>query len=74
MIKSYPIIDLHVHLRNDIPKHTRIARESGIDVVVYMANCNPPLDNLERIKKSLKEKLFLNPKKIIESNGYKLKI
>jgi len=58
MIKSYPIIDLHVHLRNDIPKHTRIARESGIDVVVYMANCNPPLDNLERIKKSLREKRY----------------
>lgn len=58
MFKNYPIIDLHTHLRNDIPKHTKIARESGIDVVVYMANCNPPLDNLEEIKKSLKEKRY----------------
>lgn len=51
---DYPIIDIHTHLRNDILKHTKIAKESGIDVVVYMANCNPPLDNLERIKQSLK--------------------
>ena len=51
---NFPIIDIHTHLRNDIPKHTKIAKESGISVVVYMANCNPPLDNLERIKQSLK--------------------
>lgn len=50
---NFPIIDIHTHLRNDIPKHTKIAKESGIDVVVYMANCNPPLDNLDRIKQSL---------------------
>lgn len=50
---NFPIIDIHTHLRNDIPKHTKIAKESGISVVVYMANCNPPLDNLERIKQSL---------------------
>jgi len=24
----FPIIDLHTHLRNDIPLHTKIARES----------------------------------------------
>ncbi len=58
MFKECPMIDLHTHLRNDIPGHTKIAKESGIDVVVYMANCNPPLDNLERIKKSLKEKRY----------------
>jgi len=58
MFKEYPIIDFHTHLRNDIPKHTRIAKESGIDIVVYMANCNPPLDNLKRIKKSLREKRY----------------
>jgi len=58
MFKRYPVIDLHTHLRNDIPGHTKIAKESRIDVVVYMANCNPPLDNLERIKKSLKEKRY----------------
>jgi dihydroorotase len=56
MFRGYSIIDLHTHLRNDIPGHTKIAKESGIDVVAYMANCNPPLDNLERIKKSLREK------------------
>jgi len=54
MYFNYPIIDIHTHLRNDIPKHTKIAKESGIDVVVYMANCHPPLDNLEAVKQSLK--------------------
>ena len=44
---------MHTHLRNDISKHTKIAKESGIDMVVYMANSNPPLDNLERIQQSL---------------------
>lgn len=58
MFKGYPIIDFHAHLRNDIPGHTKIAKESGIDVVVYMANCNPPLDDLKRLKKSLKEKRY----------------
>ena len=55
---EFPIIDLHTHLRNDISGHTKIAKESGVDVVVYMANCQPPLDNLEKIKKSLKEKRY----------------
>lgn len=55
---DYPIIDLHTHLRNDIPRHTKIAKESGIDVVVYMANCEPPLDNLERIMQSLREERY----------------
>ncbi len=47
---------MHVHLRNDIAKHTRLAKACGIDVVVYMANCDPPLDSVERIERSLKEK------------------
>jgi len=58
MFKGYPIIDLHTHLRSEIPFHTKIAKESGIDLVVYMANCQPPLDNLDQIRKSLKEKRF----------------
>lgn len=58
MYKGYPTIDLHAHLRNNIPGHTKIAKESGIDVVVYMANCEPPLDTLEKIKKSLKQKRY----------------
>lgn len=59
MIKlGFPIIDLHTHLRSNIPLHTKIAKESGIDVVVYMANCLPPLDNLITIKKSLKVKRY----------------
>lgn len=53
---NYPVIDLHTHLRNEIARHTKIAREAGIDVVVYMANSHPPLDNLTRIKQSLKRK------------------
>ena len=55
---GFPIIDIHTHLRNNIPLHTKIAKESGIDIVVYMANCFPPLDNLKAIKKSLKEKRY----------------
>lgn len=55
---NYPIIDLHTHLRNDIAKHTELAKKSGIDVVVYMANREPALDNLERIKQSLEEKRY----------------
>ncbi len=58
MFKGYPIIDLHTHLRNDISGHTKVAQKSGIDVVVYMANTRPPLDNLEKIKKSLQEKRY----------------
>ncbi len=56
MYFNYPIIDIHTHLRNDIPKHTKIAKESEIEIVIYMANCNSPLDNLERIKQSLEIK------------------
>lgn len=52
MYIDYPVIDLHTHLRNDIGRHTRIARESGISVVVYMANSDPALDSLERIQQS----------------------
>lgn len=58
MSPNYPIIDIHTHLRNDIPRHTKIARENGISAVVYMANCDPPLDNLKEIKKSLKSKRY----------------
>jgi len=53
---DYPIIDLHTHLRNDISKHTEAAKQSGIDLVVYMANSDPPLDSLGRIKDSLKRR------------------
>ncbi len=52
---KHPVIDMHTHLRNDIPHHTKIAKESGIDVVVYMANTHPPLDNLKAIQQSLKQ-------------------
>lgn len=52
---SRPVIDLHAHLRNDIAEHTKIAKECGIDAVVYMANCQPLLDNLESIQRSLEQ-------------------
>ena len=52
---DHPVIDFHAHLRNDITKHTKFAKENGINTVVYMANCDPPLDSLIRIKKSLEE-------------------
>ena len=53
---DYPIIDLHTHLRGDIFCHTQIAKESGIDAVVYMANGVPVLDSYERIKESLQQR------------------
>lgn len=62
----YPIIDIHTHLRDNIPLGIRIknpnnegniigkvAKQGKVDVLLYMANTNPPLDNLEIIKKSL---------------------
>lgn len=56
---GYPVIDMHTHLRDEISHHTRIAKESGIDVVVYMANVsNEPslsLDSLEAVQESLKQ-------------------
>lgn len=55
---NFPIIDLHTHLRKNILRHTIIAKESGITIVVYMANCEPPLDNVEIIKHSLNEKRY----------------
>jgi dihydroorotase len=80
---DFPIIDMHTHLRNDITKHTKLAKESGIDVVVYMANCSPPLDSPYRIKRSLKIKRYckaipvgtitknLGGKKLVEVNKIK---
>ncbi len=55
-ILGYPVIDLHTHLRNDIDKHTKIAKECGIDAVVYMVYSVLPLDSVMAIKKSLKQK------------------
>ncbi|MDP2909020.1 MAG: hypothetical protein Q8N77_04420 [Nanoarchaeota archaeon] len=56
MKKPFPIIDMHSHLRNDILYHTTIAKQSGIDVVVYMANTKPAMDTKEKIFKSWEEK------------------
>ena len=50
-----PVIDMHTHLRSEIKKHTILAKFCGIDAVVYMANCQPPLDSPQRIKDSLAE-------------------
>ena len=58
MTLNYPIVDIHTHLRNDIGGHTKIAKDNGIDLVVYMANTNPPLDNLKTIKQSLRQKRY----------------
>lgn len=55
-----PVIDMHTHLRNKIPFHTKIAFESGIETVLYMPNTDPALDNLERIEESLKAKRYCN--------------
>ena len=50
---NYPVIDLHTHFRNDIAYHARVAEKNGINVAVYMANTNPPLDNIIAIKSLL---------------------
>lgn len=55
MKKPYPIIDMHSHLRNNIFNHTSVAKQSGIDIVVYMANTKPVMDTKEKIIKSLKK-------------------
>ena len=54
---EYEIIDLHTHLRDNIPFHTKLAKDAGIGMVLYMANTNPCLDNVAAIKKSLKRKI-----------------
>lgn len=56
---GYEVVDLHTHLRDNIPSHTWRALDAGIGMVLYMANTNPPLDNLAGIKKSLKQKRFI---------------
>ena len=57
-IGDYPVIDMHAHLRRQIAKHTKVAKECRIDVVVYMANSKPPLDSREQILASLRRKRY----------------
>lgn len=59
-IINYPIIDLHVHLRNDVASHTKRAKEAGLTTLVCMPNTQPCLDNLETINKYLSVKKYLN--------------
>jgi len=56
---GYEVIDLHTHLRDKIPFHTKLAKKAGIGIVLYMANTNPPLDNVVAIKSSLKKKRYV---------------
>src|SRR3990167_7006878 len=51
---GYQVIDLHTHLRDNIPFHTKLAKEAGIGMVLYMANTNPCLDNVNVIKSVIK--------------------
>ena len=48
--RESPVIDMHAHLRDRVPYHTGIAKESGIDLVVAMPNTDPCLDTPERVK------------------------
>ena len=48
---NFPIIDIHVHLRNEPSYHLKILEEVGISEVVAMANIKPPLDGVEKIKR-----------------------
>lgn len=50
------VVDMHSHLRNNILYHTTIAKELGIDVVVYMANTKPVMDTREKVFKSWDQK------------------
>ena len=56
---NYPIIDLHTHLRDKVGFHTKLAEEAGVDTVVAMANTKPCLDNIDEIKKYLKQKHYV---------------
>lgn len=56
---GYQVIDLHTHLRDNIPFHTQLAKEAGIGMVLYMANTKPCLDNVAAIKASLKKKRYV---------------
>ncbi|MBM2820906.1 MAG: dihydroorotase [Candidatus Berkelbacteria bacterium] len=56
---GYQIIDLHTHLRDDIPFHTKLAKEAGVGMVLYMANTIQCLDNVTVIKASLKKKRYV---------------
>jgi len=56
---NFPIIDLHVHLRDKTTFHTKFAKEAGVDTVVCMANTKPCLDNIKDIKKYLKQKHYV---------------
>ena len=56
MKRPYLIIDMHSHLRNNILYHTTIAKQAGIDVVVYMANTRPVMDTRKKIFKSWDKK------------------
>lgn len=56
---NYPIIDLHAHLRDKVPLHTKFAKEAGISTLVFMPNTKPYLDNLTEIKKYLKTKSYI---------------
>lgn len=51
-----PVIDLHAHLRNEVKRHTLIAKASGIDFVAAMPNTVPCLDTVETIKEYRKTK------------------
>ncbi len=66
-----PIIDMHTHLRDNISLDVRamnpnnegnvvgkVAKQGMVDVFLYMANTNPPLDNLDTIRKSLSLKRY----------------
>jgi len=56
---GYQVIDLHTHLRDDIPFHTKQAKEAGIGMVLYMANTLLCLDNVAAVKASLKVKRYV---------------
>ncbi len=61
-IINYPIIDLHVHLRDKVSFYSKQAKYSGLSILACMPNTNPCLDNLETIKQYL---LVKNYTKII---------
>lgn len=46
---DYPIIDLHVHLRDEPDYHLKVLKECGISEVLAMANTSQVLDSVEKI-------------------------
>jgi dihydroorotase len=59
-VLDYPIIDIHCHLRENIPYHTQLAKEASIDTLVFMPNTYWCMDNVDTITKYMSMPHYTN--------------